>query len=251
MPSRVYVLSSLTPYIERARAFSGWDHSFLNIRPLDGPLPWDYEAVARRHAAAATTVLDVGTGGGERYAKIAGGVPGRFVATEEWGVNARVAHERLQPLGIPVARAQSMRLPFRQSSFDLFLSRHEAIDPVECDRVLARGGVFLTQQCSPRDWEELRRFFPRKTVHPQHDVLYPEGFRGMGYEVGFQRHDYRVAFGSLGDLVFMLMTAPWTIPDFDPQLELDALMAVEAELSTPDGIVLSEGRYLLEARKPR
>ncbi len=143
-----------------------------------------------------------------------------------------------------------MRLPFRDGAFDVFLSRHEAIDPVECDRVLAPGGTFLTQQCSPRDWRELRRFFPRQTVHPEHDREYPEGFRAMGYEVSFQRHDYKVAFGSLGDLVFMLMTAPWTIPDFDPQLEIDALMAVEAELSTADGIVLSEGRYLLEARKP-
>ena len=172
------------------------------------------------------------------------------MATEEWGVNARVAYQRLRPKGIPVVWANSMRLPFRDGVFDVFLSRHEAIDPVECDRVLAPGGTFLTQQCSPRDWRELRRFFPRQTVHPEHDREYPEGFRAMGYEVSFQRHDYKVAFGSLGDLVFMLMTAPWTIPDFDPQLEIDALMAVEAELSTADGIVLSEGRYLLEARKP-
>lgn len=250
MTTRVAVLSALTPYIERARAFTGWDHSALNMRALDGGLPWDYEAVAKRYAAAAGRILDVGTGGGERYERIASGAAGRFFATEEWGVNGRVAFKRLRPLGIPLVWAESMRLPFRNGAFDLFLSRHEAIDPIECDRVIAPGGRFLTQQCSPQDWRELRRFFPRMTVHPEHDRLYPEAFRAMGYEVAFERHDYGVAFGSLGDLVFMLMTAPWTIPDFDPQVELDALMAVEAELSAPQGIVLSEGRYLLEARKP-
>jgi SAM-dependent methyltransferase len=248
--SRVTVLSALTPYIQRARAFTGWDHSSLKMRSLGGELPWNYEAVATKYASRAGRVLDVGTGGGERFATIAAGSAATFVATEEWGVNARVAYDRLCPAGIALVWASSMRLPFSDSAFELFLSRHEAIEPAECNRVLAPGGRFLTQQCAPDDWRELRRFFPRMTVHPQHDRLYPEAFRDMGYEVSFQRNDYEVAFGTLGDLVFMLMTAPWTIPDFDPQLELDALMAVEAELSRPEGIVLSEGRYLLDARKP-
>jgi SAM-dependent methyltransferase len=245
---RVAVLSRLAPYIERARTFSGWDHSSLDIRVP--PLPWDYEALARERATRASTVLDVGTGGGERYSTIAAGLPARFVATEEWGINAVVAHRRLAPLRIPLVHCLSAGLPFPDSTFDLVLSRHEAIEPVECDRILRPGGVFFTQQCAPDNWKEFRRFFPRATVFPPHDRLYPDAFRAAGYEVAFQRHEYPATFGSLGDVVFMLMTAPWTIPDFDPQKDLDALMALEAELGTADGIVLTEGRYLLEARKP-
>jgi hypothetical protein len=130
------------------------------------------------------------------------------------------------------------------------LARHEAVEPAEVDRVLAPGGTFLTQQVCPEHWPELKRFIPRATVFPDHWQSYPRWFREHGYEVRAQRLDYRVAFASIADLVFMLLVSPWEIPGFDVERDGRALLALERELSTPDGIVLSEGRYLLEARKP-
>lgn len=247
--TRTERLAELQPYVERARTFSGWEHSGLDIRPLGAVAPWDYEATARLAASKASSVIDLGTGGGERFSRIAAGAPARLVATEEWGVNARVADARLRPLGIPLVWCDSTRLPFAAASFDLVLSRHEAIDVAEVDRVLMPGGSVIAQQVAPDYWGELRRFFPRMTVFPDHDRLYPEGFAARGYEVSMRTHRFKGAFGSLGDLVFMLLTAPWTIPEFDADADLDALLAVEEACRTKDGIVLSEGRYILEARK--
>ena len=104
-------LQRLQPYIDRAKTFSGWDLGFIRSRSLDGPVPWDYEREAREMAVSATTALDVGTGGGEVYSRIAAGLRGQFVACEQWGVNARVAHARLHAMGIPVVRCQTGETP--------------------------------------------------------------------------------------------------------------------------------------------
>jgi hypothetical protein len=130
------------------------------------------------------------------------------------------------------------------------LARHEAIDPREVARILAHGGTFLTQQVIPGSWPELRDYFPRATVFPDHYREYPRAFREMGFEARVERFDYRVTFEALGDLVAMLMIAPWTIPGFDPETDLQALLALEAGCGSNEGIVLRDGRYLLRATAP-
>ena len=48
----------------------------------------------------------------------------------------------------------------------------------------------------------------------------------------------------------MLLISPWTVPDFDAAADIDALLALEDAQRTPDGIVLTEPRYLIVAHKP-
>jgi hypothetical protein len=118
------------------------------------------------------------------------------------------------------------------------------------DRVLTPGGCVLTQQVTPDTWPELRRFFPRMTVFVDHYEEYTKSWRSLGYEVERQRHSWRSAFATLGDMVQMLLVAPWYVPNLDVERDIEALLAVERELGTAAGIVVTEGRYLLRARKP-
>ncbi|MGH2631858.1 MAG: class I SAM-dependent methyltransferase, partial [Tepidiformaceae bacterium] len=231
-------VARLQPFVERARGFSGWDLGFIGVRLLDAGLPWDYEAIAAERVHRAGKIVDFGTGGGEVLARVlalSDGRAGSVIATEQWRVNAPLARDRLRPLGVPVLRCDSERPPLRDASVDLVLSRHEAIDPAEVDRVLTPGGRFLTQQVTPDVWSELRRFFPRATVFPDHYRGYARWFEAHGYGVTLQRHDYRVAWASLGELVVNLLVTPWTIPDFDVARDIEALLALEAALTTPEG----------------
>ena len=57
----------------------------------------------------------------------------------------------------------------------------------------------------------------------------------------------RVAYATLGDLVFLLMVTPWSIREFDPEREIDTLLAVEDAYGSGEGIVLTEHRYLIVA----
>ncbi|MFN0146749.1 MAG: class I SAM-dependent methyltransferase [Dehalococcoidia bacterium] len=248
--SRDSRLAALLAVQERARGFSGWSFDEVRVAYPDGREPWDYIAEARALAASASSIVDLGTGGGERFAEILeGGVPGRLFATEQWHVNAPVARDRLRPLGVDAVRADATRLPFAAGAFDLVLNRHEGVDPAEIDRVLRPGGTFLTQQVYG-SWQELRAFFPRMVVHPRHEITYRDGFKAAGYAVTQRRHRYRAVFATLEDLAFDLLVAPWEIPGLEVEADLDALLALERELGTPEGIPLTEGRYLLTARKP-
>jgi SAM-dependent methyltransferase len=220
--------------------------------PLDPPPPWDYAARASDLLRGAATVVDLGTGGGEVFAALLTGYRGRAVATEPWGPNAPVAARRLKPLGAHVVNASSLRLPVPSGRFDLVLDRHEELDPTEVARVLAPGGTVLTQQVHPDYHAELRRYFPRMTDFGRHEVSYREGLAAQGLRVVDAReHHGRVAYRHLGELVYLLVAAPWTVPNFDVEADLEALLAAERELRGPEGIVLSDGLYILEACRPQ
>src|SRR5262245_28496317 len=111
-----------------------------HARPLSPDLPWDYIARARELVANATSLVDIGTGGGERLSTICQGYHGRGIATEEWEVNAPVAANALRPLGFGVVHCADERLPFRDGAFDLILNRHSSLDPLDVPRLLAPGG---------------------------------------------------------------------------------------------------------------
>lgn len=244
-------VNRLRPYVEHARAFSGWDLDRIAPKQIGPGLPWDYKRRARDLLSHASSVLDLGTGGGELFAELATGYQGRAIAAEPWSVNAPIAKRRLSPLEIEVVHAHSLRLPFQTGSFDLVLDRHEELDPNEIHRVLRRGGLVLTQQIGQNEWKELRPFFPRMQDSGPLLDRYVSGLRQTGMIVAIaETHDIRAAYRGLGELVYLLCISPWTIPDFDPLgKDLAALLRVEDRVLTRDGVVLTESRFVIEAHK--
>ena len=240
----------LRPYVERARGFTGWN-SPVQFRPIGASHPWDYLKRASTLIAASASAVDIGTGGGERFGEICGGFEGFAVATEEWHVNLPVAAARLQPLGIEVVRCRDSLLCFADESFDLVLNRHSELDPSDVARCLRSGGTVLTQQVF-HHWHELGRFIPRRVTDNNLFERYCDGFRDSGLEIVDARvSEVPAAYDSLGDFVYMLCIAPWEIPDFDPLgSDLDALIRLEREVTTQDGLMLTDGSFILEARRP-
>ena len=174
------------------------------------------------------------------------------MATEEWQPNVPVASARLALMDAQVVHASSLHLPFDAGAFELVLNRHEELDPAEVSRVLAPGGRFLTQQVGSDNWRELGDLFPRMTDFEPLSELYSQGLRESGLDIVYtDTHERQTAFGGLGDIVYLLTAAPWTIPGFDVERDLDALLALERGLTRERGIVLTETRYIIEALKPQ
>jgi SAM-dependent methyltransferase len=243
-------LRALRPYAIAARHMQGWAFDYEPV-PLGPPPPWDYAARAELLLGAATSAVDLGTGGGEFFAARLAAYSGRAVATEAWGPNVPVAAQRLAPLGVPVVHADSLRLPFAAAAFDLVLDRHEELAPAEVARVLRPGGTVLSQQVHPDEHAELRAYFPRMAVYEPHHETYPAGFQAAGLSlVTLAHHTQPVAYRHIGELAYLFLVAPWMVPGFDLEADLEALIAVDRDLRGPHGIALSYRRYLLEARKP-
>ncbi len=247
-PSALSTLAQeLDRYAEAARKLEGWELEF-EPEPLEPGPPWDYEALAERLCSGASSVLDLGTGGGEVLSRILPSSGGRAFATEWWSVNAPVASRRLGPRA-PVVRASALELPFRSGSFDVVLSRHEEISPREIGRVLAPGGHFLTQQVVPDVWHELRGVFPDMAHFPDHCSEYRRGLIELGLSIEDAREFRRlVRFRELGHLVYHLVAAPWTIPGFSVRSHLEGLRRLDRQAREEGGLVLTEGFYLLQAR---
>jgi Methyltransferase domain len=242
-------LGRLMPWAEKARGFAGWDLSSIKPRLIDIGPPWNYEQLVREYSVGKNSALDLGTGGGEFLSRLRQALPRNVVATEEWKVNAPIANHRLKPTGIGVARCRSLTLPFRSSAFDLVLDRHEELDPSEVARVLSAGGHVVTQQVGD-NWKELNRFFPRRIDFSGLYEDYCGGFELAGLKIVRRgQHHYRVAYRGLGELVYLLTIAPWEVSGFSVEGDLDALLALESEFLTSQGLVLTENRFLILAQK--
>ena len=137
----------------------GWDFSWFEGRATEERPPWGYARLMGERLAAATSALDIETGGGEVLGT-ATRWPALMVATESWPPNVAVARDRLHARGgRVVACADAPTLPFADASFDLVTSRHPVLVLWnEFARVLRPGGTYLSQQIGAGSNRELTDF---------------------------------------------------------------------------------------------
>lgn len=244
---------------EQSRPVAGWDFSHLHGRmEEDGP-PWDFDALCRAALERADHVLDMGTGGGEQLLTFADVLPADTAATEGWPPNLGVARTALAEHGIPVEtydaespEAADRRMPFPDSRFDLILNRHEAFDAPEVARVLAPGGVFLTQQVAGDDADELHQLFGGEASYPAHleDQLLTE-IRSAGLVVE-DGADWTGAyrFHDVAALIAYLHLVPWDAPpDFTIDRYRERLLALHRD-HRDSMITLTKRRFWFRAHRP-
>lgn len=244
--------------------FQGWDFSWLGDRYSTGPPPWDYRKIARSAVMEARVMLDMGTGGGESLSTVRP-LPVVTVATEGYARNWNVAAERLLPLGVSVVAVgpcpdnnqwagHGGSLPFRSESVDLVINRHEAYSPTEVARILAPGGVFITQQVGSRDQSELLDWFERSAPdRPDWNLEYATGqLEAAGLQVTDRDEAYPAStFTDVGALAYYLHAVPWCVPGFSIVDDVHHLARLHAGIQrTGNPLEVRSHRFWLTAHKP-
>jgi SAM-dependent methyltransferase len=243
--------------------FTGWDFSFLRSRSRVDPLPWSYSDVVGHLAGRASSMLDMGTGGGEVLSRLSHRAA-FTVATEAWPPNVRVAARNLRPLGIPVvwdeAAADNFdnygvggRMPFRDGAFSLVSSRHEAFFAPEVARVLISGGTFVTQQLDRHSFDD---FYVALDMEPpaSPDSWLPRAIRQVE-EAGLrtvrsEMAEEREYFDDVGALVYYLGKAvTWAVLGFDVDSCRPALRRLHDRMQE-EPLRVRQRRFLLVAAKP-
>ena len=247
-----------------AAPFSGWDFSWLASRSTTGSLPWSYPRELARRAELASSMLDMGTGGGERLSKLSAR-PRKTVATEAWPPNVPVAAMRLRPLGIPVVQdegapdnveqsgAQRGRMPFSDGAFGLVANRHESFLAAEVSRVLSPGGTFITQQVDCHSYDDLYRLLGLQVPHRPDSWLQLARRQVQDADLSVRaavRGEERHALHDVGAVVYYLRVVSWAIPEFSLG---DCLEQLRAAHERPGiwPVRLRQRRFLLIAAKPR
>jgi len=232
----------------------GWDFSVLDGHMRADEPEWEFEQDCRSAMAGAQRIADLGTGGGERLLDLVTrvDVTGKsVVATEGWEPNIAVARQGLAPQGIEIVgydSEQDARMPFADGSFDLVMSRHEAIEMKEIARVLAPGGRLLTQQVSGDDAEEIHDWFNTPFDYPHvTSRRFVEDLEAAGLRVDVV-DDWRgtMEFESVTALVTYLALVPWDAPDFSVSEHEAQLTALDADRP----ISVTQRRFRVYATKP-
>lgn len=239
---------------EEMQPFMGWDFSYLNDRMLEEQPPWSYLSRAATLMRRSSSVLDMGTGGGERLMELREHWPKRVVATEDYPPNFRLATERLAPLG---ARVEDVRLteydpaPFADGEFDLVLNRHSGFNPTEVARILAPGGTFLTQQVHGLWSQDLIAVFDVKPQWPEatlsHNVPKLEA-AGLTIVVA-EEWSGKLCFTDVGAIVYYLKAVPWLVPGFSVERHLEYLLKLQRKLEDGEELAFEARKYLIEAHK--
>ncbi len=239
---------------EEQEPFMGWDFSYLQGRIFEDAPPWDYLQRAAELMRTAASVIDLDTGGGERFLELRPYWPPKVVVTEEYPPNVVLASERLKPLGVQVVDLRLTDfapMPFAHNEFDLVLNRHAPFNADEVARILNYGGTFLTQQVHGRSGEDLQAVFDAKPQWPNSTLeKYLLRLRAAGLKI-VQAKDWSGTqrFADVGAIVYYLKAVPWLVPDFSVEHCWDALLSLQRRVERGEELIFSSKRYYIEARK--
>jgi SAM-dependent methyltransferase len=233
---------------------TGWDFSWLDGRATEERPSWGYQRLLRGRLSAATSALDIQTGGGEVLAG-AGPFPSTMAATEAWPPNLALATRLLHPLGVVVvATTDEPPLPFGDEAFDLVSSRHPVNDWwQEIARVLEPAGTYFAQHVGPAAARELIEYFlgaqPEPTTKRPQDIESAAAAAGLDL-VDVRLERLRMEFFDVGAVIYFLRKVIWVIPGFTVAAYRDHLLRLHQQIEAEGRFVTYTSRVLVEARKP-
>jgi SAM-dependent methyltransferase len=237
---------------EEQQPFIGWDFSYLNNRMVEEQPPWSYLTRAAELMGRAASVVDMDTGGGERFLKLKEHWPKKVVATEGYPPNFKLATERLAPLGVKVVEVQLSEdepMPFAEGEFELVLNRHAAFNPREVARILAPGGTFLSQQVHGLWAQDLLAAFGAKPQWPHAiPAYYLPKLEAAGLTmIAVKEWRGDLSFSEVGAIVYYLKAVPWLVPDFSVETHLPYLFKLQERLEKGNPLTFEARKYLIEA----
>jgi len=239
---------------EEEQPFLGWDFSHLDGRMIEDQAPWSYSARAAELLRQSSSVLDLGTGGGERLLRLREHWPSKVVVTENYPPNFRLATNRLTPFGVhvlDVPLSDDDPMPFDDNEFDLVLNRHSGFNSDEVARVLAPRGIFLTQQIHGLWAADLLTAFDAKPQWPDSTLdKYGPRLKSAGLTIiDKQEWTGHLAFTDVGAIVYYLKAVPWLVPGFSVKSHLNYLITLQERLEAGKALAFTARKYLIEARK--
>ena len=240
---------------EEEQPFTGWEFSYLDGRMIEEHPPWSYPARARGLMQRSASVLDMGTGGGERLLALRDDWPERVVVTESYPPNVRLSRERLGALGVTVVEVALTRvglMPFETGEFDLVLNRHSGLNCAEVARILAPGGTFLTQQVHGLWAQDLLATFGTTPQWPDATLdLYLPKLEAAGLNIATAEEWLgRLVFLDVGAVVYYLRAVPWLVEGFSVDTHAEHLLRLQGRLESEGELVFEARKALIEARKP-
>ena len=158
MDVRTYSVDELREIAEAVGERSGWD--FSRMATEREPVPWEYLEVVSRFLRPTDTVLDIGTGGGERLLSRSDRFGSAIGVDPDPEMIAVARTNGSSNRRVQFLQASAERLdPLEDGAFDVVLTRHAPVYLPELDRVTRADGLFICQGVGSRNMANIRHAF--------------------------------------------------------------------------------------------
>jgi ubiquinone/menaquinone biosynthesis C-methylase UbiE len=232
----------------------GWD--FSQVKKVEIGKAWDFYQKVIDKVQPGDTLLDIGTGGGEKILKIAEKVDFIYGVDHSESM-IKTAKKNLRKSGLNNVKfllMESSKLKFTDEYFDIVTDRHCDFNSKEVYRVLKRNGYFLTQQVGEGDQLNIKKAFKRGQSYGVKDGTLMKRYLKELKEVGFRNiksyeYNSEVFFKTDNDYLFVLRFTP-TIPCFgDYDKDLKIFKNFVKNNKTNKGIKTNSKRFMIVAQK--
>jgi ubiquinone/menaquinone biosynthesis C-methylase UbiE len=232
----------------------GWDFSHLNSTEVGQG--WDFYEEVLKKTKPNDSILDIGTGGGERILKIAQNF--EYVYGIDYSQNmVDIANKNLKKTKLSNVKfllMNSSKLDFPDNCFDIVADRHCDFTPSEVFRVLKKGGYFFTQQVSEGDQINIKKAFGRGQGYDIKDGTLKNKYLKQLKKLVFTKiesFDYnsKITYKTEKDYIFLLRYTP-TIPEFGKKKgDFEILRKFIEKNKTEKGIETNSKRFIIIAAK--
>ncbi len=240
-----YTQEELATIMQSIPDRKGWNFSYMKTKSQ--PVPWDYTDIVKKYLTKNDTVLDIGTGGGEKFSALSSFF-GQGIAVDVDEEMIRVANEK-RPENVTYMCADE-HLDGINETFSVVLNRHAPYDLHAIAEKLQTGGYFITQQVGEKNMRNIIETIGTPRTEP---VIAEDMFKDTGLRVvAFMEYnvDYRVL--DIESLLFWLNALDYLHAGFDSTIatdDADLLNKVLARCVNGESFLTNEHRFLVIAQK--
>jgi SAM-dependent methyltransferase len=226
---------------------AGWD--FSRMRTIRAPVPWDYGDVVARYLRPSDEVLDVGTGDGRQFAKLAGRIRhGLGIDLDPEMIRLAEREHSGPSLEFRVCGAD---LEGISTTFPVIINRHAVLDLAAVAAHLKPGGYVITQQVGERNMTAVKQALGQPAGDPEvsRTALTDAGLR----VVAFCEYDVEYVVCDVESLVFWLNALDLAHADVAGATALASAAVFNRVLAgnvDRRGFVTNEHRYLAIGQAP-
>lgn len=237
----------------------GWNFSNINYT-VEYLSNYNYYQEVIKYITPTTKMLDVGCGSAEKTTRFYS-LANKIYLTDiepEMLKKARMNIEKyygdmpkLKNKFVLKIADGNQKLNFPDNTFDLVVSRHCGANMNEVYRILKKGGMFISEDISNDDCQELKQVFKRGQCFNQ-IPLYKNVMRAcleIGFsDITFKKFEEIEYYKTEQDLKFLLSFTP-ILNGFDEEKDNEKLQEYINKYSTKKGIKLNRRLYSFTIKK--
>ena len=193
-----YTQAELDELAAAVQPRNGWD--FSRMHTVRQPVPWDYADEVKRYLNPSDTVLDIGTGGGERFTQLADSFK-QGLGTDIDPVMVETAQQKCQAKNVTFA-VSSDKLEDITDMFDVMLNRHSPFTMNAVKSHLKADGYFITQQVGERNMANVKAALGQAIADL---VVSKDNITSAGLKLlAFMEYDVEYVVKDIESLIFWL-----------------------------------------------